>query len=386
MVFLLRKHQHLSQIILGFWLLTNSILLFGGLFEEGLVQYFKPGVFPLLFLFGPFLYFYVRSLVTENFQFRPIHLLHLLPFLSISMHRVFTDPITYSFTQTPSEGPLFNAVYYILMLISILTYWVICILLILSHRKNILNHFSYRSARITLNWTWMMVLLNMALFIFPLLVNNFSQTKLVNSDIYHFNLAIFSYLLTLFGLRQPVIFEVDQSKAVERYAERKKYARSGLAADELNRIEEKIDSYLKAQKPYLNPEFNLQMMSEDLGVARQYLSQVLNEHMKMNFNRLINEFRVSEVKRALSSGQSIHLTVLGIALDSGFNSKASFNRIFKEITGTTPSGFKKQLSTATNNHSKEVSTNRTSRNSPLSAFSLVSFNDFKDEKKQNLIH
>jgi len=71
---------------------------------------------------------------------------------------------------------------------------------------------------------------------------------------------------------------------------------------------------------------------------------VINEHMGMNFYNLVNEYRVNEVKERMKSEDMKQLTILAIAFDSGFNSKSSFNTIFKEKTGRTPSEYLVELS------------------------------------------
>jgi AraC-like DNA-binding protein len=65
--------------------------------------------------------------------------------------------------------------------------------------------------------------------------------------------------------------------------------------------------------------------------------------MGKNFYNLVNDYRVEEVKRRLEDPQYKHLTILAIAYDSGFNAKSSFNTIFKEKTGSTPSEYLKSV-------------------------------------------
>ena len=91
------------------------------------------------------------------------------------------------------------------------------------------------------------------------------------------------------------------------------------------------------------PEFSFQMMVDELGISRQNLSQIINTGQKKNFYKLINEFRVEEVEKKLANQECKDLTLLGIAFDCGFNSKTTFNRIFKENTGMTPTAYIKTL-------------------------------------------
>ena len=100
----------------------------------------------------------------------------------------------------------------------------------------------------------------------------------------------------------------------------------------------------KSKKPFLNPEYSLQMMAEDLSISRQKLSQTFNIGKQKNFYKIINEFRIEEVKQMINNPDFNHFSVLGIAFECGFNSKTSFNRIFKEETGHTPTSYKKSES------------------------------------------
>lgn len=85
------------------------------------------------------------------------------------------------------------------------------------------------------------------------------------------------------------------------------------------------------------------MMVEDLKISRQKLSYVINIGQHKNFYKLINESRVNEVKEKLQDSHYNHYTVLAIGLDCGFNSKTSFNRIFKEETGLTPTEYRDKI-------------------------------------------
>lgn len=122
-----------------------------------------------------------------------------------------------------------------------------------------------------------------------------------------------------------------------------KYSRSTLNEKQVEELTNVVFQYLKTKKPYLNPDYNLQMMAEDLNISRHKLSEAINNGQKKNFYKLINEFRVEEVKEMLGDPSFRHYTVLGVGMECGFNSKTSFNRIFKEETGLTPSEYKQTI-------------------------------------------
>ncbi len=80
-------------------------------------------------------------------------------------------------------------------------------------------------------------------------------------------------------------------------------------------------------------------MAKEANMTRAQLSQVINSGFHKNFNDFINSFRVNAFKEKLNEGKHEQLSLLGIAFDCGFNSKATFNRVFKKITHTSPSEF-----------------------------------------------
>ena len=99
--------------------------------------------------------------------------------------------------------------------------------------------------------------------------------------------------------------------------------------------------YTNHKKPFLNGELTASELADELEMSRHQLSQILNYQLGLNFYDFINEYRVEEFKSRLKLSENNNLTLLGIAYDSGFNSKTTFNTIFKKVTGLTPSQYKK---------------------------------------------
>ena len=92
--------------------------------------------------------------------------------------------------------------------------------------------------------------------------------------------------------------------------------------------------------PFINAELTVQDLSKQLNISRHHLTELLNNDIGKNFFTFINEYRVEEVKRRLLDARFEHLTIVAIAFESGFNSKSTFNSIFKQNTGNTPSQWK----------------------------------------------
>ncbi|QGY48182.1 helix-turn-helix domain-containing protein [Maribellus comscasis] len=328
---------------------VNAIFLGSELLPFEVVDYFKPGIFPFLFLLGPLLYFYVSSLAIHNFQLKKQHLIHILPLLLVGIHRSVTHPISFSnpygFEEYSLSGN--NKIYYLLLLLSLFLYWFFAIRIILSHRKKIPYYFSNYTPKNTFSWlifvVIIFVLLFLADFILSLVFKIFS-IRFVSIFPLTTNLTIFTFLMVYFGNNQSAIYKLKKNS--EKSAENdqsEKYKRSALSDYKVEHINQKVTDYLKTKKPYLDPDFNLQMMVDDLNISRQNLSQVINLGQKKNFYKLINEYRIEEVKKMIVNAKYSHYSILGIAFECGFNSKTSFHRIFKEETSQTPTEYKKSL-------------------------------------------
>ena len=100
---------------------------------------------------------------------------------------------------------------------------------------------------------------------------------------------------------------------------------------------------MEKEKLFLDEDLSLPQMAQLLKIHPNYLSQVINERCKKNFNEFVNHYRIEEFKHMVALEENRKMTFLALAYDCGFNSKASFNNSFKKFTGTTPSAFANSL-------------------------------------------
>ncbi|MCG7499614.1 AraC family transcriptional regulator [Vibrio sp. Of7-15] len=133
----------------------------------------------------------------------------------------------------------------------------------------------------------------------------------------------------------------DKSKV---NASPEKYQKQKLSDEVAGTLKSKLITYMKSERPYLDNELTLSDLSEKLGVSSHHLSQLLNQHFQQSFYDFINEYRIEEIKRRLSDPADSNKTILSLALGSGFNSKATFNSVFKRKENMTPSAYRRQFS------------------------------------------
>ncbi len=108
-----------------------------------------------------------------------------------------------------------------------------------------------------------------------------------------------------------------------------------------NRLFSQVESLLETEKLYTNPDLNINTLAKKLNTNRTYLSKAINSVSGKSFIEFINEYRIAEAKRLLYSKESELITIDAIGNKAGFNSKATFFRVFKSIAGVTPNYFLK---------------------------------------------
>ncbi len=250
----------------------------------------------------------------------------------------------------------FRIVYAVTFFVSITAYSVATFVEIHRHQKRLKQLVSYSSGKITLQW---LLGLSITFYTGYVIMFIFGGVDILVGfmefdpyEISFIGLTILTFLFGVFGFNQPSIFEEvvkpkpheEQSSHIES-PDTKKYLRSGLKQKDVDRYIQQLKDHMVNSKPYLDRELTIYDLSEQLQIPRHFLSEVINEHMGKNFYNLVNDYRVEEVKKRLEDPDFKQLTILAIAFDSGFNAKSSFNTIFKEKTGMTPSEYLKTIKT-----------------------------------------
>ncbi|MCH2196918.1 helix-turn-helix domain-containing protein [Kordia sp.] len=103
----------------------------------------------------------------------------------------------------------------------------------------------------------------------------------------------------------------------------------------------KLEQAMKEEKLFLNPSLKLSDVVQQIDIPQKTISFVLNQHIHKSFNEYVNNYRVEAFKSRLLSENDENLTITGIAFECGFNSQATFQRVFKSITNQSPSEFRK---------------------------------------------
>lgn len=351
-----KRNRQLSDRILVVWLLifmVNIVSLFVlyqatipfNSWEQLIIEFTEVSIFA----HGPILWFYTLSLTTENFRLRRGHLYHFMPFFF--GYVLFLAHI-FNYREV---HPLARNTITFLKMGSLLIYLICVILRLRKHRRRVEHIFSNVEKKY-LNWLAFLswgILIIWGIAGTSLLIDRFTVVVIpqYGGIIAHMAICIFIFLMGYFGLNQPYIFVGQLRDTTLKVLEDKegqdvgitvssKYRKSGLAIDQSRQIQDSLMELMKTEKPYLEKELTLFSIAGRLRVQPNHLSQVINSLEGQNFFDFINMRRVEAAKKRIQSDEFQNLTLLGIAYDCGFNSKASFNRAFKKFTGQTPTEYK----------------------------------------------
>ncbi len=356
-----KKSRMIHDNILIVWLVYLGLFIGGySLYSHELFTQFNllsASFVSLFMLQGVFLYLYSSRLVSKQKRFNKKSLLHLFPFVTFNVYLLvasfFPDiahEIRLENVHTNVHHPLLFQFFLIITLLSGPFYFVLTLDLLKKHDIQIFYNFSSSDNNINLKWLRKLVIVFgiiwTALIIITVIHHVFNLFSMVFcTDSLFLSLSVFVILIGYFGLKQNVIFEneleLELQPAIDE--EKMKYSGSTLKDDEASKYTEQLAEYMLRERPYLNPELTLTQLASDLDITTHNLSQIINEQFKLNFFEYINQFRVEEVKARIKNPKFENYSLLGIALDSGFNSKSAFNRMFKKFTNQTPSQFKSGL-------------------------------------------
>lgn len=341
--------------------LKFTILIMYNIHGEFFDAEFSLGLIPLTF--GPFLYLYTCYLTKPEPGFRIRDLGHFLPFVLVTFayFAFFKEEVNYSDSAylSTDEYLWVRMVYALVFFTSIIVYTVLTFLRLSQYRRQINSQFSYSNSSVRLLWlNFIAGLFSFSFAIYFVLgsINALSFDKVIDTALVsHIGLTTMAFSISYFSLRQPRLFrqsstELPKAKArlkvhtndeTERENSGDRSNKARFTETEANLLQSKLERIMKEERPYLQPELTLNDLSILMNLPKHELTYLLNTHIGKNFFTYVNEYRLESVIRKLETPDFDHLTIIAIAYDCGFNSKSTFNSLFKQHTGQTPSEYKK---------------------------------------------
>ncbi|WP_431199454.1 helix-turn-helix domain-containing protein [Mucilaginibacter sp. P25] len=301
------------------------------------------GRLPLQFslAFGPLIFFYVLKITRPEYKFTRRDLLHFSPLLvelSAWALEVLESIKTGRATYDTLIFQRINPVLLLLAFISVIIYLYRCRKLI----ENFYQELKFNGGdryRHELKW------IHNLLTGFGLLWLLWIPFIAADYFYYDYQLGIQAYYPLYFLLMSMLIWMAARAFSrpeITAQADSLPVFKPLLPA-ELKRKGAWLKRVVKENNYYQDPELSLSSLAEKLGMHTHELSRIINTVLKKSFNDFINEYRVQAAARKMQDPANDHITLLGIAFESGFNSQSTFSRIFKQVTGKSPQEYKNNL-------------------------------------------
>ncbi len=306
---------------------------------------------PFLLLHGPVLWLYIKSHTDQFFKFKAVYLLNLIPFAAMLIHHAvafytLSDVEKIHLVQTESFKQNISYLIFVMAIaISPVIYFYLGIKQIDRYKLKIEGYFSQEKGK---DLKWLKVIIGSWLILYCI-INSFFIADLFIPVASFGTMQFFSFVagaiyvvfIGFFGLKQENVFltqpiQIDLEKVVRNQL-RDNYEKIVSVSED--KFVQELIGYMNDQKPYLEPELTIKMLSDRLNVSSEYFSEVINNNLNKNFFDFINYYRIEEFKTRCREERYRNLTILGIAFDCGFNSKAAFYRAFNKNVGMSPSAY-----------------------------------------------
>gem|GEM_PF-910720 len=323
----------------------------------------------LLFAWFPLLFLSVKYFVTTHNKFDRKDLLHFIPLIiSIVVLIPFyieTGEVKLFMVRNP-EGYFYVASMINEEMLSIqgIVYSVVILLVLRNYKDRVVDYYSNINQSI-IKWIKIGVILIIIAWVIGIIGTIIERSRIdIGTDLFFFVYPIFViiiYGISYVALRSGEVYKLKPDHISELISigyqktengnklqndNRTENRNADLSEDE-NEFEDKLNSklvsFFENSKPYLNPELSLQSLAHDLNVSRHQLSATINLKQNMNFFELVNSYRVKEVEELMRNDAEGKMKIYELAYDAGFNSKATFYRIFKQFTGQTPNDYRKAI-------------------------------------------
>jgi AraC-like DNA-binding protein len=307
-------------------------------------------------LMAPLIYFYVKSVLNPSFRLRRKHLWHFLPWLLFFVAKAVIlayDASQPGFADNQNGYLVINFQWkYLDPLVTVFSTAQMLLYLAFSFQlyyryKNDIQEFFSNLTKKELSWIFSVLLAYSFLFVYGL-VQVFINDLIVEMSWtqkwwIEFLSAVTLLYLGVKGYFTDFGFLKDFGAAPSNLQKTEAHTDVNDNKD-ISKKKGALQKLFLEEKVFLDPELNLAQLSERLKWNRAEVSETINSGFGQNFNDFVNHYRIEQFKKRLQQGDNKQLSLVGLAFDCGFNSKATFNRVFKKAVQLTPTEYLQSLS------------------------------------------
>jgi ABC-type antimicrobial peptide transport system permease subunit/AraC-like DNA-binding protein len=284
--------------------------------------------------FGPLIYFYVRQIAQPKYIFRRKDLLHFIPLLPELGVQAFT-----AILNIKTDNAICNILTSALQLFAFLS---VAIYLYLGHER-IDRFYQEKQFQAGERYRNELLWLDRLLAAFAIVWLLWIPFTAVDYFYYRYELNVRHYYPLYLFLISMIIWIAGKSHLKAETLDTTDINVKPLLPADLKQKGSWLKMEIKEKGYYRDAELSLTSLAEKLGMHTHEVSRIINTVFKKSFSDFINEYRVREIALKMQDSSYDHITLLGLAYESGFNSQSSFHRIFKQFTGKTPLEYKNHL-------------------------------------------
>ncbi|MEM9052645.1 MAG: AraC family transcriptional regulator [Bacteroidota bacterium] len=324
------------SLVLALWL-CDTFFRVGRIYSQDPGLYFLPIYFS--FGFGPLVYFYTRFLTHKDDKLSGIDYFQFLPAVLQGLLYIYLQMRSYEYRSDFWLGvhePYTYDLELALSFISLSVYLVFSRRLIIRYKKQIENSFS-STQRIALQWLDRLHLVLFAVSFFLLLetVARVFWGEYAVTPLSSITMGIIIAMIAIGALLQSDLTAVKE-EAVEENDDQSN--QEELTSEDLKKLKT-IKELMAEKRLYLQSELTLKEFAKQVNLPSRETSKLINKGLDLSFIDFVNQYRIEHFKSISSDSKNNHLSLLGLAMESGFNSKSTFNRVFKKVEGISPSAF-----------------------------------------------
>lgn len=298
--------------------------------------YFNKNHGSFALLYGPLLYLYASQPPQDKPQFGRL-LIHIIPFI-LGLICNFSLLLQTTFKQYPiAYLDQISSFIAISSLVSITLYSILSLIRVFQLKATDILPFRKVIVKIySLGF--------LSFIIFLVFLHWVFEPKQLGElpRILFYSMLLFFLFMTIYYLQKANLSINPSAEHSIEKQQKEKYKNHKLEAYDLPWISQKIMQVLDKHEPYLDPDFNLDHLANLMNLPKLYITQALNMHLKVNFYQLINEKRIQKAIDLIQKDKYADQMQI-VSAKSGFKSKTTFYKYFKDYTGCTPSEYRKAI-------------------------------------------